>query len=92
MFGNLSSTPLKTAHGQFTIAVLPEAISLGEKDGNPVSTFIEPYAMISETFDPRKPTTLYLHAPDVVDDVFNYRNGKRYPDSVAHFETIGGGR
>jgi GTP cyclohydrolase II len=91
MFGHLSSTPLKTAHGKFNIAVLPEAIKLGTKNGKPVSTFIEPYAMIPDNFDPRRPVNIYLHNPNVVDDVFRYRNGKRYPIQSRILKRLAGG-
>jgi len=91
MFGNLSSTPLKTARGKFDIAVLPEAIPLGIKNGAALSTFIEPYAMIPEGFDRSKPVTFYIHYPNVVDDVFRYRNGKRYPIQARILKRLAGG-
>lgn len=67
-FGNIVTTRMPTAFGDFNIHVLPELIELGYSSGQRVAAIAEHYALTRNA--PEKPQRLYLHQTSIMDDVF----------------------
>jgi GTP cyclohydrolase II len=82
-FGIFTQAKLPSKHGgvkrNHYIYGLAQQIDLGyarEQPGQLVATYLEHYAVASRTFDPQKPSRIYVHYRDVVADLFLTGSGR----------------